>query len=103
MYENFMVYIPNNEIDNMIDNIVTKSSTSVLQVLINPDTENSVELPVSCINRLSNYFHLHYFTKDVVIGDVEVLHQLQEFYNAEARKAINPQRYALFKVNKLEI
>ena len=98
-----MVYIPSNEVDNMIDNLVTKSSSSVLHVAVNPDTDNGVELPVSCINRLANYFHMHYFSKDVFVGDVEILQLIREVYNFEARRAVNPQKFALFKLNKLEI
>lgn len=101
IYQAFMIYLPYNEIDNMIDNLVSGSSSVVLSAVVNPDSEKRVNLPVSCFNRIANYLHLHNFTKDIYVADREVLQYIKRVYYAEVGKLKGD--YTLTERNRLEI
>ena len=103
MYDAFMVYIPSNEIDNMIEDIVVGSHSVILHAVINPDSERSVNLPSSVFNRLINYMHQYHSTKDLYLADQEVLQYLKGVYVEMVRKSENPNQIALYDKNKLEI
>lgn len=98
-----MVYIPNNEVDNMIDNVVSNSSSIVLRAVVNPDLDRKVVLPAASLNRLANYMHHQFFTKDIYVGDVEILNYLRNVYVSEVKRAADPNSLALLERNRLEI
>ena len=103
LYQAFMIYLPYNEIDNMIDNLVTGSSSIVLRAVVNGDTDKKIELSPTGFNRIANNLHLHYFTKDIYVGDIDILQFVKTMYTAEVSKLKNASQFALNSRNNLEI
>lgn len=76
----------------------------VIRAVINPDVaENKVNLPASTFNNLANHMHTHFFSKDIYLGDAEMLKYLKDIYLSEQQNSSNPSNYTLNQRNKFEI
>ena len=98
LYEVFMIHIPHNQLENIIELATTGNVSCVKQVVINEEvSEAKVEYPKRVLNRISNYIHLYHNTKDVHVQSSAILKLLREIYEkeilstAEGRKSILPQ------------
>jgi len=98
LYEVFMIHIPHNQLENIVELATTGSVSCVKQVIINEEnSEAKVEYPKRVLNRISNYIHLYHNTKDVHVQSTAILKLLREIYEkeilstAEGRKSVLPQ------------
>lgn len=98
-----MIYIPQNDIDNMIDTLLVGSSTLVNKAIFNGDSENKIVLSASTFNHLANYMHLYFYSKDVYLGDAELLKYLKEVFYMEKQSSPNPDAFKVNQRNKFEM
>ena len=95
-----MVYIPQNEIENMIDLTVKGHTCSVKKVSINGNFNIQVNHPKRTLNRLANFTQLYFSSKEVNLFNKETLKLLKESYDSSL--AANPT-HLMTSRNEFEI
>ena len=103
LYDIFMFYIPQHMIENLVDNALVGSTSLVMKTIVNGDAENKLAISTQTLNHLSHYMHNRFHSKDIYLGDAELLKYLQYLYNQELKGVSNPDRYKLYQKNKIEV
>lgn len=83
IYEAFMVHIPQNEVENMVDLAFGDSSCYVRKVVLNGKQKLNVEYPRQMFNRIANYMHIYAGTKELYVPSQGIVKLLKEYYEKE--------------------
>lgn len=102
LYDLFMIHISSNQVDNMVDLVATGYLSYIKQVIINENANSSkVEYPKQALNRLSNYIHLYFNTKDIHVNSNEILRLLRNVYEKEVLPTLD--RRVVLPKNTIDI
>ena len=99
LYDIFMIYIPFNEMENLVDLSIHGYTSSIKKVVINGHVTGRVEYPKEFLNRLTNFIHLNFQMKELHMYQQEVIDILREMYES---KLAGPEDKLLPK-NTIEI
>ena len=100
IYEAFMVHIPHNEIENMVDLAIKGSTCSIKKVSINGNFNIKVNYPRRVLNKLANFTQLYLSSRDINLFNKEAIKLLKESY--ENSLAAHPT-HLLTSRNEFEI
>lgn len=100
VYEVFMVHIPHNELENMVDLAIKGHTCSVKKVAINGNFNISVNHPRKVLNKLSNFTQLYHNSREIQLFNKDILKLLKETY--ERSSAAHPN-HLMASRNELEI
>jgi len=73
LYEIFLIHIPRNQLDNIVEQAVTGSVSSIREVTINGA---KADVSREALNAVSNYLHLYHNTKDINLHSGAILRLL---------------------------
>jgi len=70
LYEIFMIHIPRNQLDNIVEQAVTGSVGSIREVIING---TKADISRQVLNAIANYLHLYHNTRDINLHSGAIL------------------------------
>jgi len=100
IYNLFMLYMPYNELENLVDLATTGNLPAIKKVIINDQTSANTDLTKQFLNRLSNYIHLNFNTREIHLYHPQILSLLREYYEKEILTAASTRSLSN---NKVEI
>ena len=84
LYDVFMIYIPHNQLENMVDLANTGYTSCIKRVVINDYVvEAQGDFPKQILNKLSNYVHLYGNNEDINVQTPEILKLIKQTYDKE--------------------
>ena len=100
IYEMFMIYIPQNELENMVDLEIKGHTCSIKKVSISGNFSIKVNYPRSMLNKLSNFTQVYYNCREIHLYNKEVLKLLKEVYE---KSLVAHPNHLLTHRNEIEI
>ena len=103
LYEAFMIYIPQNEVENLGDLIISGHACFVTKVTLNGTHKIKPDFPRQTLNRLINFIHLHSGRKEVCMHSKEVVKILKNTYEKDMSINLLERANAGKQINELKI
>jgi hypothetical protein len=100
IYNLFMLYMPYNELENLVDLSTNGNLPAIKKVIINDKTSANTDQTKQFLNRLANYIHLNFNTREIHLYHPQILSLLREYYEKEILTAASTRSFAN---NKVEI
>ena len=76
-----MIYIPHNELENMVDLAIKGHTCSIKKVSINGNFKIKVNYPRSVLNKLSNFIQMQNNCREIQFYNKEILKMLKDAYD----------------------
>lgn len=86
LYEIFMIHIPRNQLDNIVEQAVTGSVGSIREVVING---TKADISRQVLNAIANYLHLYHNTRDINLQSGAILKILGSVQGVKAKSSNN--------------
>jgi len=100
IYEMFMIYIPLNELENMVDLEIKGHTCSIKKLSISGNFSIKVNYPRSILNKLSNFTQVYYNCRELHLYNPEVLKLLKEVYE---KSLVAHPNHLLTQRNEIQI
>lgn len=78
-----MVYIPYNELENIVDLTTYGNVTAIKKVTLNNYIGPKADQPRQLLNRLSNFTHSTFHTRELHLYNAQILNLLRDFHERE--------------------
>jgi len=95
-----MVYMPQNELENIVDLVTLGNVPTVKKVVINNRLSVQGDYAKQVLNRVANFIHLNFNTREVHLYSDQVLSILRGVWEKEA---LTPESSKTLTNNKVEI